>query len=106
MKCPSSGRSVRLANLEKGTVMNKIIVGVDGSDGSHDAINLASTLAGITDAKLMLVNAFPYDVHPSRAANSAFKAYLQRDSDALLERLRGAHADETVEVLSVPNPSP
>ena len=36
--------------------MSKIIVGVDQSEGSNDAIALASSLAAITGAELMLVN--------------------------------------------------
>ena len=60
--------------------MSKIIVGVDQSQGSHDAIALASSLAGITGAELMLVNVFPYDLHPSRAVNAAFETYLRKDS--------------------------
>ena len=54
--------------------MSKIIVGVDESPGSADAIALASSLAGMTGAKLMLVNVFPYDVHPSRAVDYEFEA--------------------------------
>lgn len=85
--------------------MSKIIVGVDESPGSADAIALASNLAGMTGAGLMLVNVFPYDVHPSRAVNYEFETYLRDDSQALLERLRKAHGDETVEVKAIPNPS-
>ena len=55
--------------------MSRIIVGVDESQGSSDAIALASSLAGITGSDLMLVNVFPYDLHPSRAANRAFEEY-------------------------------
>ena len=69
--------------------MSKIIVGVDQSEGSNDAIALASSLAGITGAELMLVNVFPYDIRPSRALNAEFEAYLRKDSNELLERLRG-----------------
>jgi nucleotide-binding universal stress UspA family protein len=85
--------------------MSKIIVGVDESPGSADAIALASTLAGMTGAKLMLVNVYPYDVHPSRALNYEFESYLRQDSLELLERLRKAHGDDTVETKAVPNPS-
>ena len=60
--------------------MSKIIVGVDESPGSADAISLASGLAGMTGAELLLVNVFPYDTRPSRALNAAFEAYLRRDS--------------------------
>ncbi len=86
--------------------MSKIIVAVDESQGSRDAIALAGTLAGITGSTLMLVNVFPYDLHPSRALNSEFEAYLRQDSRELLERLRSAQGDETVEVKAIANPSP
>ena len=86
--------------------MSKIIVGVDESPGSADAIALASSLAGMTGAQLMLVNVFPYDVHPSRAVNYEFETYMRQDSQELLERLRSSHGDESAEVKAIPNPSP
>jgi nucleotide-binding universal stress UspA family protein len=85
--------------------MSKIIVGVDESPGSADAVALASSLAGVTGAKLMLVNVYPYDVHPSRAVNYQFETYLREDSLAMLERLRKAHGDETADIEAVANPS-
>ena len=85
--------------------MSKIIVGVDESAGSADAIALASSLAGMTGATLMLVNVFPYDVHPSRAVNYDFEAYLRQDSTEMLERMRSAQGDETIEIKAIPNPS-
>jgi len=85
--------------------MRKIIVGVDQSEGSHDAIALASGLAGITGAELMLVNAFPYDTRPSRTLNREFEDYLRKDSTELLERLRG-DVEGAVEIKAIPNPSP
>ena len=75
--------------------MRKIIVGVDESQGSSDAIALASSLARITGSTLMLVNVLPYHHHPSRAV-----------SDALLERLRSSLGDETVEVRAIASASP
>jgi nucleotide-binding universal stress UspA family protein len=85
--------------------MSKIIVGVDASEGASDAISLASGLAGITGAQLVLVNVFPYDRHPSRAVNTAFEHYLRQDSTELLERLRSGLGDDTVEIRAVPNTS-
>jgi len=85
--------------------MSKIIVGVDESPGSADAIALASSLAGMTGATLMLVNVFPYDTYPSRAMNRDFEDYLRQDSTELLERIRSAHGDETAEIKAVANPS-
>jgi nucleotide-binding universal stress UspA family protein len=84
--------------------MRKIIVGVDQSEGSNDAIALASSLAGITGAELMLVNVFPYDTRPSRALNAEFEAYLREESNELLERLRGG-LDGPVETKSIACPS-
>jgi nucleotide-binding universal stress UspA family protein len=85
--------------------MSKIIVGVDESPGSADAVALASALAGITGAELMLVNVYPYDLHPSRATNYEFEQYLKQDSRELLEQLRSAHAGGA-EVKTVAHPSP
>ena len=85
--------------------MSKIIVGVDQSEGSNDAITLASSLATITGAQLMLVNVFPYDTRPSRALNAQFEAYLRHDSNELLERLSG-DLDVPVETRAIPNHSP
>ena len=85
--------------------MSKIIVGVDESQGSSDAIALASSLASVTGSTLILVNVFPYDPSPSRAVNRAFAEYMRQDSVTLLERLRDTHGDETVEVRAIPNTS-
>jgi nucleotide-binding universal stress UspA family protein len=85
--------------------MGTIIVGVDQSEGSNDAIALASGLAGITGAELMLVNVFPYNTRPSRALNAEFEAYLRKDSNELLQRLRTQLGDEAVETRAIPNPS-
>ena len=84
--------------------MSKIIVGVDQSEGSNDAITLASSLAAITGAELMLVNVFPYDTRPSRALNAEFEMYLRKDSNELLERLSG-DLGGAVETKAIPNPS-
>ena len=87
--------------------MRKIIVAVDESDGSRDAITLASALARMTGATLALVNVFPYDQRPSRAANRSFEDYLRHDSHELLERLRTTVAGEgAIETYAVANPSP
>jgi nucleotide-binding universal stress UspA family protein len=86
--------------------MRKIIVGVDESQGSSDAIALASRLAGITGSALMLVNVFPYDERPSRALNRGFEEYLRQASRELLGRIRSTHGDESVEIRAIANPSP
>ena len=85
--------------------MTKIIVAVDESQGSRDAIALASTLAGVTGSTLTFANVFPYDLEPSRAANGEFEEYLRQDSRELLERLRDAHGNASVELKAVANAS-
>jgi nucleotide-binding universal stress UspA family protein len=85
--------------------MSKIIVGVDQSDSSNDAVALASSLAGITGAEVMLVNVFPYDIRPSRMLNAEFETYLRKDSNELLERVR-SELDLVAEIKAIANPSP
>ena len=87
--------------------MSKIIVGVDESPGSADAIALASRLAGMTGAKLMLVNVFPYDAHPSRAVNAEFETYLREDSEATCSSgCARPTATRPSRSKAIPNPSP
>ena len=86
--------------------MSKIIVGADGSDGSRDALPLATRLAGITGSTLVLANVFPYDETPSGALNREFEAHLRHDAEATLELLRETlDANTPVETRKVPNPS-
>ena len=56
--------------------MPKIIVGVDESDRSKDAVALAAQLARGSGAELVLVCAYPYDDRPSRASNADFRRTL------------------------------
>ncbi len=85
--------------------MTKIIVAVDESQGSRDAIALARTLAGVTGATLTFANVFPYDLEPSRGANGEFEEYLRQDSRELLERLRDAHGNASVKLEAIANAS-
>ena len=86
--------------------MSKIIVGADGSDGSRDALPLATRLAGVTGSTLVLANVFPFDVTPSGTLNREFEEHLRRDADATLELLRKSlDANTPVETCKVPNPT-
>ncbi len=85
--------------------MTKIIVAVDESQGSRDAIALARTLAGVTGATLTFANVFPYDLQPSRGANGEFEEYLRQDSRELLERLRDAYGNASVKLEAIANAS-
>jgi nucleotide-binding universal stress UspA family protein len=66
--------------------VSKIIVGVDESDRSRDAVALAALLARGSDAELVLVCAYPYDDVPGRAANAGYRQYLREDAEAAIER--------------------
>ncbi len=66
--------------------MSKIIVGVEESERSKDAVALAALLARGTGAELQLVCAYPYDDVPGRAANAGYRQYLREDAEAAIER--------------------
>ncbi len=66
--------------------MSKIIVGVEESERSKDAVALAALLARGTGAELLLVCAYPYDDVPGRAANAGYRQYLREDAEAAIER--------------------
>lgn len=83
-------------------MFNKIIVGVDGRATGSDAVALAQTLAA-PDAEIMLVNAFPYDMHPSRALLRGYEELLRHDA---LELLKKEGEDSRFELHAVPDVSP
>ena len=66
--------------------MTKIIVGVDDTERSKDAVALAAQLARGSDAELMLVCAYPYDDVPGRGAYTGYREPLREDALAALER--------------------
>ena len=66
--------------------MSKIIVGVDESDRSRDAVALAAMLARGGDAELVLVCAYPYDDVPGRGAHTGYRQYLREDAEAAMGR--------------------
>jgi nucleotide-binding universal stress UspA family protein len=69
--------------------VSKIIVGVDSSDRSKDALVLAARLARRTGAALELVCAYPYDDFPSgRSGSHAYRDYLREDAEAALAKVQ------------------
>jgi nucleotide-binding universal stress UspA family protein len=64
-----------------------IIVGVDDSPRSEDAIALARALADAAGAEVLAVCAFPYDDNPEAHFNLAMRPLLQELADATLEKL-------------------
>lgn len=87
--------------------MSKIIVGVDESERSKDALALAGRLARGSDAELMLVCVYPHDDVPSRGAASGYARYLRDDTVAMLDRF-AADVPEAlrVQTRAIPDLSP
>ena len=81
----------------------KVVVGVDGSPQSLEAIALARALS--PDGALTLVNAYPYDTRPSRMANLGWRDALRDDSLKLLESAR-EEAGVEAELKVIPDVSP
>jgi nucleotide-binding universal stress UspA family protein len=89
--------------------MPTIIVGVDDSPRSEDAIALARALALDADAEaeVIAVCAFPYDDRPEAHFNLAMRPLLQELADATLERLCESLGDDAhVRRIAVPDVSP
>ncbi len=87
--------------------MSTIIIGVDASERSQDAIAFGGRLIEATGADAIVACAFPYLDGPSRAA--AFRQLLRDDAldttERMRDRLEGAQKDR-VSVRVVANPSP
>jgi nucleotide-binding universal stress UspA family protein len=64
--------------------MSTIVVGVDDSTHSPDAVALARRLGA---RRVIIAHAFPYDDAPSRAANLVYRKALEERAQALVERL-------------------
>jgi nucleotide-binding universal stress UspA family protein len=80
--------------------VSKIIVGVDPTGRSRDAVALAATLARGSDAELVLVCAYPYDEIPLRFSDGgALRVHLREEAERAI-----AHARQDVEGLRLVRP--
>lgn len=73
--------------------MPKIIVGVDESDRSKDAVALASQLARGSAAELVLVSVYLYDDFPGRTADAGYEQDLRDEAEAAIEHAQQGLAD-------------
>jgi nucleotide-binding universal stress UspA family protein len=73
--------------------MPKIIVGVDESDRSKDAVALAAQVGRDSGAELVLVCAYPYDDTPSRASNAEWRRSLEVGAYESIRRAQEGIAD-------------
>lgn len=69
--------------------MSTILIGVDASERSEDAIAFARRLGDASGAQLIIANAYPYSTLPSRAANAAYREALRDEALATVREQRG-----------------
>lgn len=87
--------------------MNTIVVGVDGSPQSQDAVSFAGRLAGATGARLRLVCAYRYSSPAGGAEVPIERTALREEAQATLTRARAAlDAAADVETQTIADPSP
>lgn len=84
-------------------MFTRIIVGIDGSDGGRDALALAVRLAA-AETEIVIVNAFPYEVRPSRASLGGFEELLREDAGKMLAEATGS--DPRYRTAAIPDTSP
>ena len=87
----------------KALMFDRIIVGVDGSDGGRDALALARHLAH-ANSTLVLVTAFPRDEILSRGTGGGYETLVREDVDRAL--LESAGDDDRCRVRSIADSSP
>lgn len=87
--------------------MPTIIVGVEDSPRSEDAIALARTIALTSGGSTIAVCAFPYDDRPEAHFNLAMRPLLQEAAEKTLDRLcQGLDDDPHVRRIAVADLSP
>jgi nucleotide-binding universal stress UspA family protein len=86
----------------------KIIVGVERSERSEDAVALATLLARGSDAELVLVSTYPYDAAIVRFSDGgAFDRRMREEAEAMIAHAaQGAAGVEHVRPLTVAASSP
>jgi nucleotide-binding universal stress UspA family protein len=73
--------------------MTTILVGVDPSERSLDAIAFARQVAVASGGTVLVANVFPYDDHPSRMANLGFRKILEDDALGVVHKLSAGLGD-------------
>jgi nucleotide-binding universal stress UspA family protein len=89
--------------------VSTILIGVDDSARSEDAVAFARRLAGATTGRVVVACAFPYSDAPSRAANLTYREALKADALRTAQRkseLLSNVASERIHCTTAANPSP
>jgi nucleotide-binding universal stress UspA family protein len=69
--------------------VSTIIIGVDDSERSEDAIAFGRRVAAASSAHTVVTNAYPYSDTPSRASNASYRNALREDAVETASGLRG-----------------
>jgi nucleotide-binding universal stress UspA family protein len=85
--------------------VHSILIGVDESERSEDAIAFGRRLAGISSAPIGVVCAFPYNAYPARAGNAVYRDYLRDDAAKTANRMRESLGIENAFVRLIAEPS-
>jgi nucleotide-binding universal stress UspA family protein len=86
-----------------------IVIGVDATERSGDAIVLGRRLAEASGANVLVANAFPYSDFPSRAANASYRQSLAAEAKetarAMRERLDLPEGRSQIRVIANQSPA-
>lgn len=82
-----------------------VIVGVDASDRSTDAVVLGSRIAELTGAPLLLVAVYPVDALPSRFSQAGYFEELRKDAQATLDRALSHTGADHAQTRTIGDPS-
>jgi nucleotide-binding universal stress UspA family protein len=85
-------RSFAAYHQHQGATVSTILVGVDATERSEDAIVFGRRLADVAGADVVVACAYPYENVPTRAANSVYREALRDDARATAEKMR-AHLE-------------
>ena len=89
--------------------MSTILIGIDATERSDDALAFGQWLASVSSAHVIIATAFPYSDTPSGASSGPYRQWLSDDAEqtasASSDRLEGIAADR-VHIRIAANPSP
>src|SRR4051812_6684568 len=86
--------------------VSTILIGVDDSPRSADAVAFGGRLAGTGNGGVIVACAFPYSDAPSRGANLDYREALQTEASRTARRMARELPEGRVEIVTVANPSP
>jgi nucleotide-binding universal stress UspA family protein len=89
--------------------VSSILIGVDASERSEDAIAFGRRLADVAGATVVVANAYPYSDVPSRASNATYREALRDDARETAERMRDlldrvSGGETTIALAAEPSP--